>query len=113
MREDEADVAQPAERAGEEQTRHRTSRVVRQFREHVWHVGDEIAAAVRPGRVDIDDGLAAVEFLKHGHVGSVAEPPATGWKTHSSVADRFEQRALLVLIRTEDFARPPKAARED
>ena len=50
------------------------------------------------------------ETIPHSEIRS---PQFRRWKTHNSVAGRFERRVLGVLLRTADFARLPKAARED
>src|SRR5215468_6194510 len=45
-----------------------------QFREHIWDVGDELSAAVRPRGVDIHGSVASIEFLQDGSKRRITQP---------------------------------------
>ena len=74
MREDEADIGEPADRTGKDQAEDRPRGVLLEFGEERRDVGHEARAAQWRGRMHVDHCLAAVELGENRREGGISEP---------------------------------------
>ena len=74
VRPDEANVRAAHRGPAEQHAEHGPRRVGPVFHDSGRHVGDQILAAVRRGRMNVNHRLAAVELVHDRRIGGIAEP---------------------------------------